>query len=119
VRNDADELLQGQLAGRVNAVEMEAFALIKTAQLYKVKVLAIAKGISDVGNYKSDANTKEVESIPNFATLSVDDRRRAYRGKAARNASKVMIDLIILWAETRAIHNVEISQRYDWTALNT
>jgi len=113
VRNDCSKLLsedEDLNSYRCSAIEMETFALLKVAQLLKVKVLAAIKGISDVGEEKferwMEATSRSEIAKQNERELSQvfvegqtnDELRRAYRQIAGARAAQVMYELIKLWS---------------------
>jgi len=124
VRNDCNEIVtasEKNPAGsyKFKAVDMEAFALLRAAYLNGVRVLAIVKGISDVGTgitnkvnseilqkawEEATQNAVEDKKLPPLDKMSDDGRRRLYRPIAAYRASVVLVELIDLWASNTIPH---------------
>lgn len=117
VRNDCSVLLISHptlMEFKCTAIEMEAYALIKAASLSKVKVLAVVKGISDVGEERFEGwlaqdqrtgvavhNWNQLHLVePALSVLPQDnnDLRKKYRKIAGRRAAQVMLELVRMWA---------------------
>lgn len=117
VRNDCAMLLTKPpvTTFKCKAIEMEAYALLKAAKLVETPVLAIVKGVSDVGeelyerwklpddrSETAKHNNAQIQALIDehivLPSANNDNLRKAYRAKAAANASEVMYRLIREWA---------------------
>lgn len=116
VRNDCSLLLQTNPLVHKNcvALEMEAYAFFKVSNLLQIPVLAVVKGISDVGLEKLESidgipddsyiqhNRRELEKVADFPAQTepsaADNLRKLYRKIASQNAARVLLDLTLFWA---------------------
>ena len=107
VKNVMEEFRKLKPKHDVVGIEMESYALLSLSRMFKLEVIAIVKGTSDVGEYDQEPDNAEILAKWTQASAESSSRtdnstnRRGYRAIASTNAAIITWEIVQHWIKNK------------------